>query len=76
MPKQFTAQRIHSLSNFIFEIEGGNVIGLKIICEVNYGEIGLTELIDIWQDITPENRHIAQTLYELIKRKVEAIILD
>ena len=75
MPKTFVAQNVVSVNPLRFEKKGDVVTGVIVNCEVNYGEIGMTHQLDLWGDLTPEQRERAQGVYDFIKEKVEEIIL-
>ena len=75
MPKQFTAHSVQSANQVRFEITGNVVTGLIVTCDVNYGELGLTHQIDIWGDLPAAQRQKVQALYDLVKDKIESIIL-
>ena len=75
MPRQYIAQAVQSVSQVRFEVKGALVTGLIVNCEVSYGELGLNHQIDIWGDLTAQERGRAQGVYDSIKNKVESIIL-
>lgn len=75
MPKTLIAQSVQSVNPLRFESTSGVITGLIVNCEVNYGELGMTHQLDIWEDLTPAQKAKAQTIYDLVKSKVETIFL-
>jgi len=75
MVKTYTAQNVVSVNPLHFETKGDVVTGLIVSCEVNYGELGMTHQLDIWGDLTPAQREIAQNVYDFVEGKVKSIIL-
>lgn len=76
MPKTFTAQNVVSVNPLRFLLEDDEVVGIVVDCEVNYGELGMTHQIDIWDELTADQQYRAQQVYDFIKNKVEQIIME
>jgi len=76
MPKQFIAQNVVSVNPLRFVSENGEVVGVIVDCAVNYGELGMSHQVDIWDDLTDAQKERAQEVYNFIKNKVEAIIME
>lgn len=75
MPYEWTAQNIVSINPINFKVEGGNVVGLEVSCEVNYGEFGMSHQIDVWQYLNPGQKQVAQNVYNFLKSGLEQLIL-
>ena len=75
MPRQYTAQNIASISNLKFILKGEEVVGFSANAEVNYGEMGLTHDFDLWAEMDDTDRRRVQTLYNIVKRQLERLIL-
>ncbi len=76
MPKTFIAQNVISVNPLRWVWEEGELIGLVVGCEVNYGERGMPHQLDIYPYLTEAERGRAKTIYQAIKQKVETIILE
>lgn len=76
MPYQFTAQNITHCNPLTFVREGDVVVGLICRIDVNYGTLGLTHEVDVWNDLTDEQKQRAQQVYNFLKAKVEQIVLE
>ncbi len=75
MPIQHTAQSVHSMSSIRFEVENDVVKGFTVDCEVEYGEFGMNHTIDVWAKMNSNQKTRVQELYNLLKLKVEKIVL-
>ena len=77
MPYQHTAQHIHSISSANFEVEEDKVTvkGFTIDCDINYGDFNKNHSIDLWAEMTNAQRSRVQELYDMLKSKVERIVL-
>ena len=75
MPKTLTAKNIAALTNLSFLSEGGKLTGLQATCEVNYGERGQTETIDLWPLLNTGQKLIAEQVYQTIMGKLEDALI-
>jgi len=77
MPKQVTAQSIPSIDSFQFVFDAeGNIAQLNVTFEVNYGEFGVFETIDILPHLkSPDEVKQAEALYKAVRRELERIYL-
>jgi len=76
MPKTYTAQRIMNIGPISFLVEDGVLKQLNVTVEVNYGELGLTETIDILPYLTtPDEIRLGEALYRAIEREVNRLYL-
>ena len=76
MGRTYIAKNIASIGSIRFEVdEAGNPTRIEVICEVNYGTMGLTETIDLLPQLTTPQKATAKTFYSNLKSKLEAIIL-
>lgn len=76
MPKTFTAKNLVSVNPLAWVWKDGELVGLIVNVEVNYGEMGMTHQIDIWEDLTPQQKDKAKAVYLFIKGKVEQAFLS
>jgi len=76
MAKTYTAQKIMNIGPIFFLVEDGVLKELNVTVEVNYGELGLTETIDILPYLTtPDEVGKAEALYKAIEREVNRLYL-
>jgi len=75
MPKTFVAQNIVAINGLAFQTKDDIVVGLIASCDVNYGELGLTQEIDLWSKLTKTQRNQAQSIYNAVKNKLEDILI-
>lgn len=75
MAKTLTAQNISSISSIEFQVESGVVTGLAIGAEVNYGELGLLQRLELWPSLTLAQRTAAQMFYNNLLGKAQAHFL-
>jgi len=76
MPKTYTAQSILNIGPIFFLVEDGVLKELNVTVEVNYGELGLSETIDILPHLTtPDEVGKAEALYKAIEREVNRLYL-
>ena len=76
MPKTFTAQNVVSVNPIQFVWKEGELVAIMVDCEVNYGEMGVSHQVDIFEDLTPEQKNRAKQVYQFIKGKVEKAFLE
>lgn len=76
MSKTFTAQNVVSVNPIKFVWKEGELVAIMVNCEVNYGELGLPHQVDIFEDLTEDQRDKAKAVYQFIKQKVEAAFLE
>lgn len=76
MAKTLTAQDVVSVNPMTFIWREGEVVGLEVRCEVNYGEVGLTHTIDIWDDLTDDQKDKVRDIYERAREIVEGRYLE
>ena len=70
MPKVFTARNIVSVNPIQFVFKEGELVGLVVQAEVNYGEMAITHTLDIWEDLTETEQAKAKAVYNRIKSVV------
>jgi len=76
MPKTLQAQSIANIGNVRFVVDGeGHLEELRVSCEVNYGQLGITEDVDIKPRLSSKEVRAAETLYQAIKKALENIYL-
>lgn len=75
MAKTQTAQSIAAIDSLHFTLASGQVMGLRVACEVNYGSFGRSEVVDIWPKLTPAQQTAARQLYDKVKTLLEAEFL-
>jgi len=75
MPKTFNAKKVTSVNPLQWVWEAGECVGLLVNAEVNYGEMSITHQVDIWEDLTPEQKEKAVAIYQFVKAKVEQSFL-
>lgn len=76
MAKTFTAQNVISVNPLSWVWKDGELVGLMVNCEVNYGEMGMSHQVDIWEDLTQAQKDKAKAVYQFIKAKVETAFLE
>ena len=68
MPKTFSAKNIASIQNIAFSIDdAGKVTAINVACDVNFGEMGLSQMVDVWSSLTAAQKMAAQSFYERVK---------
>lgn len=76
MPKTYVAQKISNLSGVSFAAdEEGKLTSIITVCEVNYGEMGQMETVDILPLLTDSEKQKAQVFYDKVMQKVTQAIL-
>ncbi len=75
MVKTFTAQNIVSCNPLHWVWKDGELVGLMVNVEVNYGEMGMSHQVDIFEDLTDAQKLKAKQVYQFIKGKVEQAFL-
>lgn len=72
---EFKAQSVTNVNPLQFNRVGDEVIGLVANCEVNYGGTSLNHQIDLWGELTDQQKAAAQQVYNFLKQKVDSIVL-
>ena len=76
MPKTLIAQNIARIGGLTLGLDDqGKVNSFQVTCEVNYGSMGMTETLELWDKLSSAQRTQIQTVFNLMKSKLEAIIL-
>jgi len=75
MTFQFTAQEVTSWNPLQWVWKEGELVGLIVSCEVNYGTMGLSHQIDVWNTLTPAQQEGAKAVYEFLGAKVKSIVV-
>lgn len=76
MSYELKPQNIVSINPVRFETDGDTVTGLKIEAEVNYGSMGISHTINLWEHMGTAQRQRAQRLYDELKGAVESIVME
>ena len=77
MPKTFIAKNIASIQNIAFSIDdAGKVTAIKVACEVNFGEMGLSQKVDIWPSLTLAQKIAAQGFHNGLKAVITKQLID
>ena len=77
MPKTFIAKNIASIQNIAFSIDdAGKVTAINVACEVNFGEMGLSQTVDIWPGLTAAQRTAAQSFNNRLKAIIMKQLID
>jgi len=64
MPKTLVAKSIPGINPMHFEVKDGVVQRLLLNVNVNYGELGITHQIDLFDDFSDTQKARAQKLYD------------
>lgn len=67
MPRIYTAQAIKQIVNMWPTEDNGQLVGFKISCEVNYGDMSRLEELDIWGLLTAPQQAALQQVYSRAK---------
>ena len=77
MPKTFSAKNIANISNIAFNVdEAGKITAIAVICEVNFGEIGLSQTVDVWPSLTLMQKIAAQDFHNALKAIITKQFID
>ena len=77
MSKTFIAKNIANISNIAFNVnEAGKITAIAVICEVNFGEIGLSQTTDVWPGLTAAQKMGAQSFYNRLKAVLKKKFID
>ena len=77
MPKTFIAKNIASIQNIAFNIDdGGKVTAINVACEINFGEMGLSQAVDVWPSLTAAQKMAAQSFYDRLKAILKKEFID
>ena len=77
MPKTFVAKNIANISDIAFSIDdAGKVTAIKVACEVNFGEMGLSQTVDIWPGLTAAQKTAAQSFHNALKAIITKQLID
>ena len=76
MAKTLVAQNVANMNAINFAVDKeGKLTAITVVCEVNYGELGMMETVDVFPSLNDGEKAVAQKFYDKAKNKVEAIIL-
>ena len=77
MPKTFVAKNVANISNIAFSIDdAGKVTAIKVACEINFGEMGLSQTVDVWPSLTAAQKMAAQSFYYRLKAILKEQLID
>jgi len=77
MPKTFSARNIAGISNVAFNVdEAGKITAIEVTCEVNFGEMGLFQMVDIWSSLTAAQKMGTQSFYNRLKAILKKEFID
>ena len=77
MPKTFSAKNIANISNIAFSVDdAGKVTAINVACDVNFGEMGLSQTVDIWPGLTAAQKVAAQSFYKRLKTILKKKFID
>ena len=77
MPKTFVAKNIANISNVAFSVdEAGKITAIAVTCEVNFGEMGLSQTVDVWPGFTAAQKMAAQSFYDRLKAIITKQLID
>lgn len=76
MPKTRIAKNVSELTTLHFRAENGDVVGLTCDVEVNYGDRGMLEQVEIYPLLASTERNQIQAVYTRLKQIVKTAILD
>lgn len=66
MAKTYTAQSVGKNHDYDFSVDNdGKITKLAIKAEVNYGEMGREEKVDVWGELTQGEKNETQRLYDI-----------
>ena len=71
MAKTYTAKSIR-LQSLSFDLDDAErVIGLTVRAEVNFGEMGTSETVSLWPELSIGQQNQVQVLYNRVKAIVQ-----
>ena len=77
MPKTFVAKNVANISNIAFNVNAaGKITAIAATCEVNFGEIGLSQTTDVWPSLTAAQKMAAQSFYDRLKAILKKQLID
>ena len=77
MPKTFVVKNVANISNVAFSIDdAGKVTAINVACDVNFGEMGLSQMVDIWPSLTAAQKMAAQSFYARLKAILKKKFID
>jgi len=77
MPKTFSAKNIANISNVAFNVnEAGKITAIAATCEVNFGEMGLSQTTDVWPGLTAAQKMAAQSFYARLRAVLKKQLID
>ena len=77
MPKTFSGKSIANISNIAFNVnEAGKITAIAATCEVNFGEMGLSQTVDVWSSLTAAQKMAAQSFYNRLKAILKKEFID
>ena len=77
MPKTLIAKNIAGIQNIAFSLDdAGKVTAIKVACEVNFGEMGLSQMVDVWSSLTAAQKMAAQSFYDRLKAILKKEFID
>ena len=77
MSKTFIAKNIANISNIAFNVdEAGKVTAINVACEINFGEMGLSQTVDIWPSLTLAQKTAAQGFHNALKAIITKQLID
>ncbi len=69
MAKTYVATSIGPNHDIDIQVDGqGGITGWVLKGEVNYGEMGRGEILDIWPLLTPDQRATLQGIYDWMRQ--------
>ncbi len=76
MAKTLTAQNIANISNIRFGTDAdGNLTKIEVSCEVNYGTMGINQMVDLLPELTATQKTAAKAFYDSLKTKLGKVLL-
>ena len=77
MPKTFSAKNIASIQNIAFSLDDADkVTAINVACDVNFGEMGLSQTVDIWPGLTAAQKTAAQSFHNRLKAIIMKQLID
>ena len=77
MPKTFSAKNVANISNIAFSIDdAGKITAINVACEINFGEMGLSQTVDVWPSLTAAQKMAAQSFYYRLKAILKKQLID
>ena len=77
MSKTFIARNIANISNLAFNVdEADKITAIEVTCEVNFGGMGLSQMVDVWSSLTAAQKMAAQSFYARLKAILKKEFID